>query len=126
MKIMYSDKEDIVGLPEVDIKNKVTAADMNEIKNVVNANSETTEELKDAKVPIGFIMQVSDVANLPDNWWSCDGQSLSKVDYSELYQIIGNMYGSTAETFSLPNQNKTSVKIDAALIPKFYYIIRAK
>ena len=29
MKITFTDKEDIVGLPEVNIKNKVTAADMN-------------------------------------------------------------------------------------------------
>ena len=36
MRITFSDKEDIVGLPEVNIKNKVTAADMNEIKYAVN------------------------------------------------------------------------------------------
>ena len=40
MRITFSDKEDIVGLPEVNIKNKVTAADMNEIKYAVNDNSD--------------------------------------------------------------------------------------
>ena len=35
MNIPFTDKEDIVALPEVNIKNKVTAADMNQIKNAV-------------------------------------------------------------------------------------------
>lgn len=126
MKITYTNKEDIVGLPEVNIKNKVTAADMNEIKNVVNTNSDELDNLQDAKVPIGFIMQVNDISNIPSNWLSCDGQELNKADYSDLYQIIGNTYGSTAETFNLPDQNKGSENIDASLIPPYYFIIRAK
>ena len=57
---------------------------------------------------------------------SCDGQALNKIDYSSLYQAIGNTYGSTADTFNLPNQNKGSENIDPALIPNYYYIMRVK
>ena len=130
MKITYSNKEDIVGLPEVNIKNKVTAADMNEIKNVVNNNSDQIDDLQESlfksNVPVGFILQVNNLNSIPDNWMSCDGQALNKIDYSSLYQAIGNTYGSTADTFNLPNQNKGSENIDPALIPNYYYIIRVK
>ena len=130
MKITYSDKEDIVGLPEVNIKNKVTAADMNEIKNVVNDNSDQMDDLQESlsksNVPVGFILQVNNLNSIPDNWMPCDGQALNKIDYSSLYQVIGNTYGSTADTFNLPNQNKGSENIDPALIPNYYYIIRVK
>lgn len=40
-KITYTDKEDILGLVSIDNKNKVTAQDMNDIKNAINDN--TTE-----------------------------------------------------------------------------------
>ena len=130
MKITYSDKEDIVGLPEVNIKNKVTAADMNEIKNVVNDNSDQMDDLQESwsksNVPVGFILQVNNLNSIPDNWMPCDGQALNKIDYSALYQVIGNAYGATADTFNLPNQNKGSENIDPALIPNYYYIIRVK
>ena len=95
MKITFTDKEDIVGLPEVNIKNKVTAADMNEIKNVVNKNSEylnktiTKDDLQysveQSNVPVGFIMTVNNLNSIPDNWLPCDGQALNKIDYSALY-----------------------------------------
>ena len=38
-KITYTDKEDILGLTAVDNKNKVTAQDMNDIKNAINDNT---------------------------------------------------------------------------------------
>ena len=130
MRITFSDKEDIVGLPEVNIKNKVTAADMNEIKYAVNDNSDRVDDLETeiskSNVPVGFIMQVNTLNNIPDNWMSCNGQSLSKIEYNSLYQIIGNTYGSTADTFNLPNQNASSTNIDPALIPNYYYIMRVK
>ena len=130
MKITFTDKEDIVGLPEVNIKNKVTAADMNEIKNVVNKNSEILDDVQDSveqsNVPVGFIMTVNNLNSIPDNWLPCDGQALNKIDYSALYRVIGNAYGSTSDTFNLPNQNACSIHINTNLIPKYYYIIRVK
>lgn len=130
MKITFSDKEDIVGLPEVNIKNKVTAADINEIKAVVNANADKAEEVQEtvekSNVPVGYMVTVNNIDDLADNWMPCEGQELDKVEYHELYSIIGDTYGSTAETFNLPNQNACSINIDASLIPKYYYIMRVK
>ena len=130
-KITYTNKEDLVALPDVSVKNKVTAADMNEIKSVVNSQSDAVEELQEdtkvRKVQYGMIVQIPDASNIPDNWLLCDGQALSKVDYAELYKVIGNTYGSTADTFNLPNQNKGAENIASALIPNnYFYIIRAK
>ena len=45
-KITYTNKEDIVGMPDIDNKNKVTSADMNEIKSAVNDNYEALKALK--------------------------------------------------------------------------------
>lgn len=60
---------------------------------------------------IGTIIQFSD--NNPNNidptgssieqWKLCNGQSLSKSTYSELFSIIGDKYGSGSSTFNLPD-----------------------
>jgi len=66
--------------------------------------------------PIGSIMmypfQVDNIIdnnisnNLPPGWKLCDGTSLVRTDYSELFSIIGNTYGSANNsTFKLPNFN---------------------
>ena len=45
-KITYTDKEDILGLTAVDNKNKVTAKDMNDIKNAINDNTDELDKIK--------------------------------------------------------------------------------
>lgn len=39
----------------------------------------------------------------PEGWLFCRGQSVLKKDYPELYEVIGDTYGSTATTFNLPD-----------------------
>lgn len=40
----------------------------------------------------------------PTNWMLCQGQQLNISDYTELFILIGNMYGGDGETmFALPN-----------------------
>ena len=37
-------------------------------------------------------------------WLKCDGRTLNKIEYSELFTLVGTMYGSpTADTFKLPD-----------------------
>ena len=43
-----------------------------------------------------------DIERFP-GWLPCDGRSLNKEDYRILYQVIGDTYGSTANTFNLPD-----------------------
>lgn len=60
---------------------------------------------------IGTIIQFSN--NNPNNidpsnssieqWKLCNGQSLSKTNYLELYSILGDTYGSTSNMFNLPD-----------------------
>lgn len=39
----------------------------------------------------------------PANYHLCDGSSLSKTDYPELFKVIGNTFGGTGDVFRLPN-----------------------
>ena len=54
--------------------------------------------------PIGMIMQYAGTS-IPERWMKCEGQTLSRTDYSELFSVIGTAYGSGngSTTFNLPN-----------------------
>lgn len=54
-------------------------------------------------VPIGAICEYAS-DDIPDGYLPCNGQSLSKTDYPELYSKIGDKYGNVDAThFNLPN-----------------------
>lgn len=54
-------------------------------------------------VPIGAICEYAS-DDIPDGYLPCNGQSLSKTDYLELYSKIGDKYGNVDSThFNLPN-----------------------
>lgn len=54
--------------------------------------------------PVGMIMQYAGTS-IPERWMKCEGQTLSRTDYSELFSVIGTTYGSGngSTTFNLPN-----------------------
>jgi microcystin-dependent protein len=58
-------------------------------------------------IPYGAIIQ-SAAVNIPDGWLLCDGSSLLKVDYTNLFNAIGTTYGGSDLTnyFNIPNLNK--------------------
>lgn len=66
-------------------------------------------------LPIGAITQFSgDTA--PTNWLFCNGQAISRTEYSELFAIIGTHYGEGdgSTTFNLPDFiGKVPVGLDA-------------
>lgn len=39
---------------------------------------------------------------VPQGWLQCNGQSVAKAQYPQLYNIIGDTYGSTSANFTLP------------------------
>lgn len=41
--------------------------------------------------------------NIPEGCLPCDGRSLDKILYPQLYQVIGDTYGGTAGTYNLPD-----------------------
>lgn len=54
-------------------------------------------------VPIGVIMQYS-ANTAPENYLFCDGSSLLRTDYPDLFNLIGTMYGSVdTNHFNLPD-----------------------
>ena len=54
--------------------------------------------------PVGMIMPYAGTT-IPEKWMKCEGQTLSRTDYSELFSVIGTTYGSGdgSTTFNLPN-----------------------
>lgn len=56
-------------------------------------------------LPIGTIMPYTS-DTIPNGWLLCDGRAVSRAEYSELFQIIGTIYGTGdgSTTFNLPNQ----------------------
>lgn len=68
-----------------------------------------------ADTPIGAIIPYGgDVA--PDDWLLCQGQAISRIDYSDLFEVIGTTYGSGdgSTTFNIPNlKGKIAVGLDS-------------
>ena len=70
----------------------------------------TNKQLKDLLVsdgdtlPIGSIIPYGS-STTPSNWLKCDGSAVSRTTYSELFSVIGTLYGSGdgSTTFNLPN-----------------------
>jgi microcystin-dependent protein len=59
----------------------------------------------DLGVPIGAMMPFAG-ANAPDGYLLCDGSEVERTKYPDLYDVIGNTYGSTTlgvGTFKLPD-----------------------
>ncbi len=53
--------------------------------------------------PIGSIMMWPS-ATIPANWQLCDGSSLSRKDYADLFTILGTTYGNNDDTtFKIPD-----------------------
>lgn len=64
-------------------------------------------------VPIGTILPFSGTT-IPDGYLFCNGTSLLRTDYPDLFNVIGTTYGSVDNThFNLPNiQGKIPVGLD--------------
>jgi microcystin-dependent protein len=57
-------------------------------------------------------------STLPIGWLLCNGQTVSKSTYSQLYSYLGDMYGSTVNTFNLPDMtDRCVIQQDSALVP---------
>ena len=89
-------------IPEI---NKITDNNMNEIKQVVNANA-----------PAGVISMYAG-STAPSGWLICDGRAVSRTTYSRLFSAIGTTYGAGngSTTFNLPNfKGRVPVGLDTS------------
>lgn len=67
-------------------------------------------------IPVGVVLQFSGKDTMiPDGFLICDGSSLLRTDYPDLFNVIGTTYGSVDNThFNLPNiKGKTIVSLDS-------------
>ncbi|MGG7074599.1 phage tail protein [Campylobacter sp. 9BO] len=58
-------------------------------------------ELTDG-LPIGAYLQWSSERKTPAGFLVCDGRSLNKSEYAELFEVIGYTYGGSGERFNIP------------------------
>lgn len=86
--------------------------------------------------PIGSILFVDSTTILSDSWLKCNGSSLSKVQYPELFEVIGYKHGGSGDNFNLPNLvvenlvvegiNESLDTIDSKVVKSQIGIIKAK
>lgn len=63
------------------------------------------QELKCIRIPAGNIVVLSTALQIPEELYlPCDGRAVSRKDYPELYEQIGDTYGTgeSAEAFCIP------------------------
>jgi microcystin-dependent protein len=91
----------------VDPLDEVTDADWDEIEKLVgNAFHEIMTPID--LTPIGAIAQWA-IATPPAKWLICDGQSLVRADYAELFAVLGTNYGAAdAAHFYVPDYRNYS------------------
>ena len=53
-------------------------------------------------VPVGSYVNYSSLNTVPDGFMVCDGRSLKKSEYPELFAVIGYTYGGSGENFNIP------------------------
>lgn len=84
-------------------------------------------------LPIGIIVPYASNTP-PDGWLLCNGATVSRTEYSELFEVIGTKYGTLGSTtFRLPNEPNplAYTKTNSAIQfmernPELYMIIKAK
>ena len=64
------------------------------------------------QVPVGSVMGWALTSSVPTGWLECDGSSVSRTTYAELFAVLGTTYGSGngSTTFTLPNFNNKHLR----------------
>jgi len=80
----------------------------------VQIGGESTIDLSSIQ-PVGTILTwAAPISSpVPSGWLVCDGSTLDKVDFPELFDIIGNTYGNVDPDFDLPDlRGRVGVGLD--------------
>ncbi|QRN84833.1 tail fiber protein [Clostridia bacterium] len=77
----------------------------------------SSEKIKNSgSAPVGAILAIA-TPNIPEGWFECNGASISRTEYSELFESIGSTYGAGngTTTFNLPDlRGRALVGVDAS------------
>ena len=77
---------------------------------------------QETSIPIGGCVQwCGNYEMIPTGFVQADGSSVSKLDYSDLYELFGNTYGETEDKFGLPNQNMYDLELPNDFVRKENY-----
>jgi len=75
----------------------------------LNENADTIDEFVSMAMPVGAILDFAG-PNAPPGWLICDGRAISRTTYSQLFAVIGTVWGAGdgATTFKLPSTSGRS------------------
>ena len=54
-------------------------------------------------IPVGTVISTLTATNLNSDWVLCNGQPLPRINYQELFDVIGTSYGGDSTNFKVPN-----------------------
>ena len=82
----------------------ITELSNQELTTIVQELQSELAEVKKGINPIGTIIAVSH-NTVPDGYLACNGQTISRVEYAELFNVIGTTYGEGdgSTTFKIPD-----------------------
>ena len=65
-----------------------------------------------SQLPVGAVIQIADENSIPDGWLKCDGSLKNRLEYKDLFDVIGETYGEGdgSNTFVLPDQRRLKTK----------------
>lgn len=101
------DENDVFVVNQENPKNKVLETRYTTTSDISKFIEAAVSKMLLKQIPVGCVkMYAGDITQFDklEGWLVCNGQAVSRVRYSELYKVIGGIYGpSTGETFTLPD-----------------------
>ncbi|MBE3030105.1 tail fiber protein [Campylobacter sp. RM9344] len=79
-----------------------TAADSEKLGGISASEYAKKADISDG-LKIGSYLLWSSESTTPAGFLVCDGRSLNKIEYPELFNVIGYTYGGSEESFNIPN-----------------------
>jgi len=93
------------------------------ISEPVHIISNTTVKVGLGRMSIWPASVAGTIATLPTSYLQCNGQSVSRTFYPDLFTLIGTTFGSTdSNSFTMPDWTNLNVKDNAGLAVGFYVI----
>lgn len=75
---------------------------INELKNQLEVITNQLANIQPYIIPVGTVIAVAN--SVPTGFLLCNGQSVSRVTYADLFEYLGTKYGSDSDdTFKVPN-----------------------